>query len=406
LDTLKEHDQGRRRHPRARISSTAVLAARGGRTVSGTFLVENLSAGGALLVGSGRESGLFPVGASVELHLQLPGSDPIDVSATVVRAGPREAEGQSLAVQFRELRFETQEFLKRTVLRAMQEAARPELKLDGAPELQASSVPSRLPCDLKTLPLRTVDAFVLSQIDGRTSIDELASLVALPLGEAGRIVLRLHELGAIELPGRPRPRPPEKAPPPPPRRPSGRLRSLLSQRVEKAERAARQHASVFVLAAEEALAKNDFVASEAHYKLALAVCDAPDIRAALEAVEGKARAKKLETNLPRAEKAEREQRWADAVTYYTKAYSALPEPRVAERLANALRLEGSDLRRAVKHAEEAVLAEPRSAAFRVTLAEVYAHVGLNRRARAEAERALSLSPKEGRAAALIAKLGR
>jgi len=71
--------------------------------------------------------------------------------------------------------------------------------MDG--DLEASTVPSVLACDLKGLSLDRLEAFVLSQIDGSSSLDELASLAGLPIGEVRRIVRRLHELGTVNLPG-------------------------------------------------------------------------------------------------------------------------------------------------------------------------------------------------------------
>jgi tetratricopeptide (TPR) repeat protein len=176
--------------------------------------------------------------------------------------------------------------------------------------------------------------------------------------------------------------------------------------VERSEKARRQRARVFVDAAEAALAKDDFVAAATHYKLALECCDAPELRAAFEAVDVKARGRRFEIHLKAAELAERDQRWEEAASRYAKAHAALPESRVAERLANALRLQGGDPRRAVRHADEAVQAEPKNAAYRLTLAEVCAAAGLGLRARAEADRALSMAPKDARAKELVAKLAR
>jgi hypothetical protein len=188
--------------------------------------------------------------------------------------------------------------------------------------------------------------------------------------------------------------------------PAVALRQFFDERVERSEKGRRQRARVFVDAAEEALAKDDFVAAATHYKLALECCEAPELRAAFEAVDVKARARRFEIHLKAAEQAERDQRWEEAASRYAKAHAALPEPRVAERLANALRLQGGDARRAVRHAEEAVLAEPTNGAYRLTLAEACAAAGLGLRARAEAERALSMMPKDARAKELLAKLAR
>jgi curved DNA-binding protein CbpA len=199
-------------------------------------------------------------------------------------------------------------------------------------------------------------------------------------------------------------RPP--APQPEGSRPQAALRQFWGKHVEKTEQASRQRAQVFVKAAEEALAKGDPVSAATHYKLALECCDAPDLRAAFDAVDEKARARRFEINVPLAEKAEREQRWEDAVTRYAKAYAARPEGRIAERLSNAIRMQGGDPRRAVKHAEEAVLTAPLNLTYRLTLGEAYADAGMGARARAEAERALGIAPKDPRAKALMARVAK
>jgi len=82
--------------------------------------------------------------------------------------------------------------------------------MDG--DLEASTVPSVLACDLKGLSLDRLEAFVLSQIDGSSSLDELASLAGLPIGEVRRIVRRLHELGTVNLPGHARRRASQRPP--------------------------------------------------------------------------------------------------------------------------------------------------------------------------------------------------
>jgi tetratricopeptide (TPR) repeat protein len=184
------------------------------------------------------------------------------------------------------------------------------------------------------------------------------------------------------------------------------LRQFFHTRNEKVDGAGRQRARVFIDAAEQALEKNDFVAAAAHFKLALDCCESPDVRSAFEAADVKARARKFEVSLKLAEQAEHDQRWEEAALRYAKAHAARAEPRVAERLANALRHQGGDPRRAVKHAEEAVLAEPQNGAFRLTLAEAYADAGHVPRARTEVERVLAMAPKDPRAKALQGKLAK
>ena len=72
---------------------------------------------------------------------------------------------------------------------------------------------------------------------------------------------------------------------------------------------------------------------------------------------------------------------------------------VAQNRAAALMV-GIDPRAAARLAEQAVLAEPSNAAYRVTLGEVYFDAGLLARAAGESARAIALAPTDVRASAL------
>jgi tetratricopeptide (TPR) repeat protein len=187
----------------------------------------------------------------------------------------------------------------------------------------------------------------------------------------------------------PRPRVPPAAPPPPPAPAAPRDRRVPQER-----------ALVFVRAAEEALDRHDFVAAANNYRLAVQCSDDPALRVALEETDAKARVRVRETSLAAARTAEQSGRWAEAGEKYAKAHAAQPEPWVAERAANAIRLAAGDLRAAARLAEQAVLAEPTNAAYRVTLGEVYFDAGLLARAAGESARAIALAPNDVRASAL------
>ncbi|MBX3222113.1 MAG: DnaJ domain-containing protein [Labilithrix sp.] len=51
-------------------------------------------------------------------------------------------------------------------------------------------------CDLKRLPLGALEAFMLSQLDGELTLEEIAAICSLELADASRIATRLLELGA------------------------------------------------------------------------------------------------------------------------------------------------------------------------------------------------------------------
>jgi hypothetical protein len=161
-----------------------------------------------------------------------------------------------------------------------------------------------------------------------------------------------------------------------------------------------RRASLFLKAAEEALAKDDVVAAANSYRLALQIADDPGTRALLEEIDGKARARTYDVHVARGKLEERALHWDAAAESYVRAYGARAEPWLAERAANALRLAGRELRRAAQLGEQAVLAEPRNIEYRVTLAEVYLAAGLLARASGEAERALSIAPGDPRAKAV------
>jgi predicted transcriptional regulator/tetratricopeptide (TPR) repeat protein len=168
----------------------------------------------------------------------------------------------------------------------------------------------------------------------------------------------------------------------------------------KDRRLPQERALVFVHAAEEALDRHDFVAAANSYRLAVQCSDDPALKVALAETDAKARRRVRETSLAGASAAEQAGRWGEAAAKYAKAHTAHPEAWVAERAANAMRLDGGDLRAAARFAEQAVLAEPGNAAYRVTLGEIYFDAGLLARAAGESSRAIALAPGDLRAAAL------
>ena len=173
---------------------------------------------------------------------------------------------------------------------------------------------------------------------------------------------------------------------------------------DKVGKAGRDRARVFVDAAEGARASGNFASAAQHYELALQACATPEIQAALEEVRDGARQQTQARDLRRASGAEKDARWDEAVLRYGKAYDAVPTAQVAERLAHALRMQGADPRRAVKMAEDAVLREPSSVPYRVTLGWACIEAGLWARAKGESDRALVAGPRDEGALALAARL--
>jgi curved DNA-binding protein CbpA len=191
-----------------------------------------------------------------------------------------------------------------------------------------------------------------------------------------------------------------KAPAPPPPAPApapAPASEPSSSRVETARRAPVQQskAAQILAAAQQALAAGDGVAAANHYRLALQYAEDPGARRYAESGLEEARKLLTDTHLKKARYEEKEGRWADAVVSYGKALDGRPDdPATCERLANALRQEGSDLTRAVQLAELAVQRAPRRAAYRVTLGLVYAESGSREKAIEQFERAIEIDPAD------------
>jgi len=185
--------------------------------------------------------------------------------------------------------------------------------------------------------------------------------------------------------------------------PAQTLRRFFAEKVDDDNR---DHARVFIEAAERELAAGNVVAAAAQFRLALTCCDAPEIRMAYEAVDLMAQDRRFDMNKGQAEAAERDGRWADAVGAYTRAHAARPDGRVGERLANAIRRSSGDLRVAAKLAEDAVQQEPTNTVYRVTLGEIYIDAGLVLRAESEAKKAMELAPADPKVQELAAKLAK
>lgn len=148
-------------------------------------------------------------------------------------------------------------------------------------------------------------------------------------------------------------------------------------------------------AAQKALVQGDAIAAANHYRLALHYADDAASRGYAESGLREARAMLVETHLKKARYEEKQGRFPAAVESYSKALDGRPDdPAICERLANALREEGADLVRATRLAELAVDRAPRRAAYRVTLALVYADAGYGGKALDQLERAAEIAPDD------------
>jgi hypothetical protein len=105
----------RRRHRRVPVDARAEIVVSEGQWM-GHYAVENLSAGGGYLVGSGG----IDVGERLKVHLQLPAGAAVAVLAEVVRVDARGPDEVGLALAFREIPADAEDLIQAAVLAALE----------------------------------------------------------------------------------------------------------------------------------------------------------------------------------------------------------------------------------------------------------------------------------------------
>jgi hypothetical protein len=332
------------------------------------------------------------------------------------------------------------------------------------PRLDHRAILKAKTCDLKRLPLGAREAFVLSHLDGRLTLEEVAEVAGFTVSDVVGLANQLVELGAATPSrdsgrpprgarleevrgGRPDPRaervsqapsqrsvrpgrasksipkaarksvPALIAPAPPPRRKSTKkVRAQPTGTTAPEERMRKVRAAAMeikvqalfdglVEAAEQALKKDDIIGAANNLRLALQHRDDPYVRMKLDDIDGRSRTVRAERNVLLARAAERDQRWADAGAFYAKAHEARPEAAMAERAAYALGMAG-ELVRAVALAEQAVALDQRNVVYRVTLGRAYLAASKMARAEAELGAARELAPKDARVKELGAAIAK
>ncbi len=112
------HDRKeRRRHPRVEVVATAGVFSQD--RCHGRYLVRDLSAGGACLVGG---ASMVP-GAQVTLLLELPRRRPKRIRAEVVRCRQRDADTVEIGVRFTHLPAGAEDLIQAEVTRRLRAAA-------------------------------------------------------------------------------------------------------------------------------------------------------------------------------------------------------------------------------------------------------------------------------------------
>jgi CheY-like chemotaxis protein len=175
--------QDRRRFPRARIAGTAIALV-GGRYV-GAFLVRDLSAGGACLLGDNN----LTIGQVVQILLRV-GDQLQSLEAEVVRRERSPSDEQSFAVAFRNLATEIEDSLQNLALLAIESA-----KVKKEATVLVLKSPSRIVADLDN-DLRAIGYDVAA---AATPLDAISLLS----GDTHRIVAVVVgcDLACADLPG-------------------------------------------------------------------------------------------------------------------------------------------------------------------------------------------------------------
>lgn len=258
--------------------------------------------------------------------------------------------------------------------------------IDATPPVQASRIVNVAPASIPEVePLdEEVEQVVTIEVDNPAPRPK-PEPAKVDRNSATTKIRPVREPAKVEAAAPPKPEPKVEAPKVEPV-------EAKTSRVETARRAPVQtKAQQILIAAQQALAAGDGVAAANHYRLALEYAEDPGSKRYAESGLEEARKLLVDTQLKKARYEEKEARWSDAVISYTKALDGRPEdPAICERLANALRHEGSDLQRAARLAELAVQRAPRRAAYRSTLGFIYAEAGSRDKAIEQFERAIEI----------------
>jgi CheY-like chemotaxis protein len=110
----RSHQPEQRRHPRSEVVATAVVFSSG--QMHGSFLVQDLSVGGACLMGHFST----PPGRRLTMMLQFPGKPAFTVAAVVVRHDDLGPTRERTAVRFVELDAEQEDTIQEALVAALE----------------------------------------------------------------------------------------------------------------------------------------------------------------------------------------------------------------------------------------------------------------------------------------------
>lgn len=235
----------------------------------------------------------------------------------------------------------------------------------------STRVPRAVPdCDIRSLPLGPIDAFVLSRVDGVTSEADLGSACGLDPITLRAGLDRLCVLGAIRFDGA-----------------AVEPHRLATSRPPASAEPGRRVALAKLLARPSPIHRAP-----------------PSPRGDERAPDSKESGQK---HLAEGDAKARVGDWHAAATAYVRAAAALPDDwRVRQRAAMALLRSSGDLHQAADLAKQAVDRATSRVEPRLVLAQVYIAAGLSAAARRVLERAAEIAPDDERIATLQKRLGR
>jgi curved DNA-binding protein CbpA len=181
----------------------------------------------------------------------------------------------------------------------------------------------------------------------------------------------------------------------------------LKRRYEEKVTAKRSaQARKYTTAGIEARAKGDMVAAANSLRVAIEFDpENAELIAAQKEAQRAADEILVEQYLKQAQYEERSERWADASRSWSRvARTRVSDASAHERAAYCGVKGNGNLHEAAAMGQRAVQLEPKNAAFRRTLANVYLSAGLSLNAKRELEAALALAPDDATTAALLKRI--